>query len=81
VGEASPADWDGGPAQIGGHKRRSLVGELRDWLLDRSRSDFTLRGLVAELAVQGVKVDYSKVWRFAHAQGLSFKKAYFPPIS
>ena len=47
---------------------------LRDWLLERVTSDFTLRGLVAELAERGVKVDYVQVWRFAHAEGLSFKK-------
>ena len=62
------------PAQIGGHKPRLLSGELRDWLLDRMKADFTLRGLVAELAERGVKVDYVQVWRFAHAEGLSFKK-------
>ena len=60
--------------KIGGHKPRLLAGELRDWLLERSKSDFTLRGLVAELAERGVKVDYVQVWRFAHAEGLSFKK-------
>ena len=27
-----------------------------------------------ELAERGVKVDYVQVWRFAHAEGLSFKK-------
>jgi transposase len=46
-----------------------LTGELRDWLLDRTKTDFTLRGLVAELAERGVKVDYVQVWRFAHAEG------------
>jgi putative transposase len=66
------------PGQIGGHKPRLLVGELRDWLLERSRSDFTLRGLVAELAIRGVKVDYVQVWRFAHSEGLSFKKKRAP---
>ncbi len=62
------------PAQIGGHKPRLLTGELRDWLLERTRSDFTLRGLVAELGARDIKVDYVQVWRFAHAEGLSFKK-------
>jgi putative transposase len=59
-----------------------LAGDLRDWLLERSKRDFTLRGLVAELAERGVKVDYVQVWRFAHAEGLSFKKkAFFLPNS
>lgn len=62
------------PGKVGGHKPRLLVGELRNWLLDRTKSDFTLRGLVAELAERGVKVDYVQVWRFVHAEGLSFKK-------
>lgn len=62
------------PSRIGGYKPRLLSGELRDWLLDRATRDFTLRGLVSELAEQGVKVDYVQVWRFVHAEGLSFKK-------
>jgi putative transposase len=82
VSESSAIKWvrrqreTGGvaPSQIGGYKPRLLVGQLRDWLLERSKSDFTLRGLVAELAERGVKVDYVQVWRFAHAEGLSFKK-------
>jgi putative transposase len=62
------------PGKVGGHKPNILSGAHRDWLLERSASDFTLRGLVAELADRGVKVDYVQVWRFAHAEGLSFKK-------
>ena len=66
------------PSRMGGYKPRLLAGDLRTWLLDRTKSDFTLRGLVAELAEQGVKVDYVQVWRFAHAEGLSFKKKRSP---
>lgn len=62
------------PGKVGGHKVGILSGQQRAWLLDRTKSDFTLRGLVAELAERGVKVDYVQVWRFAHAEGLSFKK-------
>jgi transposase len=63
------------PGQIGGHKPKVLRGEHRDWLLERMTRDFTLRGLVVELAAQrGLKVDYRSVWAFAHAEGLSFKK-------
>jgi transposase len=62
------------PGQIGGHKPRVLRGEHRDWLLERVRHDFTLRGLVAELATRGVRVDYRQVWEFVHAEGLNFKK-------
>ncbi len=62
------------PDQIGGHKPRTLRGNHRDWLLERMQQDFTLRGVVSELAERGVKVDYRQVWEFAHAEGLSFKK-------
>ena len=62
------------PGKIGGHKVGILSGGHRDWLLERATRDFTLRGLVAELAERGVKVDYVQVWRFVHAEGLSFKK-------
>ena len=36
--------------------------------------DFTLRGLVAELAERGMQVDYRTVWEFVHAEGLTHKK-------
>ena len=62
------------PDKIGGYKPNILAGAHGDWLVERARSDFTLRGLVAELAARGVKVDYVQVWRFVHARGLSFKK-------
>ncbi len=62
------------PKRVGGYKPATLSGPHRDWLLERTRSDFTLRGLVAELADRGVRVDYRSVWRFVHAEGLSFKK-------
>jgi len=63
------------PGQMGGYKPKAIRGEHRDWLLERCRaSDFTLRGLVAELAERGLKVDYRSVWSFVHDQGLSYKK-------
>ena len=62
------------PRPMGGRKPNILSGATREWLLERVTRDFTLRGLVAELGMRGVKVDYVQVWRFAHAQGLSFKK-------
>ena len=65
--------------QMGGHKPKAIAGAYRDWLLARCRgADFTLRGLVAELAERGLKVDYRSVWAFVHAEGLSFK-TYGPP--
>lgn len=62
------------PGKMGGHKPRKLIGAHRDWLLERAKTDFTLRGLRAELAKRGIKVDYRTVWTFAHDEGLSFKK-------
>jgi transposase len=63
------------PGQMGGHKPKSISGEHRAWLLERTKEkDFTLRGLVAELAERGLKVDYRTVWSFVHAEKLSFKK-------
>ena len=63
------------PGQMGGHKPKKIAGAHREWLLARCRTgDFTLRGLVAELAERGLKVDYRSVWAFVHAEGLSFKK-------
>jgi transposase len=62
------------PGQMGGHKPKAIAGEYRSWLLERIKADFTLRGLVAELAERGLKVDYRSVWEFVHAERLSFKK-------
>lgn len=62
------------PAGTGGHPPRKIVGEHEAWLLDRIKDPFTLRGLVAELAERGLKVDYRTVWAFVHRTGYSFKK-------
>jgi putative transposase len=67
------------PGQMGGHCPRKLIGVHRDWLLERTKTDFTLRGLQAELADPltgpgGIAVDYRTVWSFVHDEGLSFKK-------
>jgi putative transposase len=59
---------------MGGHRPRKLIGVWREWLLERCRSDFTLRGLVAELAERGMQVDYRTVWEFVHAEKLTHKK-------
>jgi len=63
------------PAQMSGYKPRAIAGAHREWLLHRCRTaDFTLRGLVAELAARGLKVDYRSVWTFVHDEKLSYKK-------
>jgi transposase len=64
------------PGKMGGHKPKAISGEHCLWLLQRIKDgDFTLRGLVAELAERGLKVDYRSVWEFVHAEKLSFKKS------
>jgi transposase len=62
------------PGKMGGHRPKMISGEHRVWVLERIKRDFTLRGLVAELAERGLKVDYRSVWEFVHAEKLSFKK-------
>lgn len=63
------------PGQMGGHRPKKIVGEYRDWLLERCRGpDFTLLGLVGELASRGLQVDYRTVWNFVHDEKLSYKK-------
>ena len=63
------------PGQMGGQKPKAIAGAHRDWLIARCHaSDFTLRGLVAELAGRGLKVDYHSVWDFVHDEKLSYKK-------
>jgi transposase len=63
------------PSKIGGYRPRVIAGEHRRWLLARIKEkDFTLRGLVAELAGRGLKVDYRTMWTFVHVEKLSFKK-------
>lgn len=61
---------------MGGHKPKAISGEDAVWLQQRIRAnDFTLRGLVVELAERGLKADYRSVWEFVHAEKLSFKKS------
>jgi transposase len=63
------------PGKMGGHRPKAIPGEHRIWLLQRIEArDFTLQGLVGELAERGLKVDYRTVWSFVHAEKLSFKK-------
>ena len=63
------------PGKMGGHKPKKIAGEHRLWLLQRIKGgDFTLRGLVVELAERGLEVDYRSVWDFVHTEKLSFKK-------
>jgi putative transposase len=62
------------PDQMGGHKPKAIVGEHRAFLLQRTtEKEFTLRGLVTELAERGLKVDDKTVWNFVHTEKLSCK--------
>lgn len=83
IGVSTAIDWvrrfretgSAAPGQMGGHKPRAIRDAHEVWLRERIRErDFTLRGLVAELAARGLKVDYHSVWTFVHAEELSFKK-------
>jgi len=62
------------PGKMGGHRPKAISGEHRVWVLERTKRDFTLRGLVAELAERGLKVDYRSVWEFM-PRTLASKKA------
>ena len=63
------------PGKIGGHVPRKIRGAQAEWLRARMAAGaFTLRGLVAELAERGLRVDYRTMWAFVHGEGLSFKK-------
>lgn len=62
------------PGKTGGHVPLKIAGDHKAWLIERALQAFTLRGLVAELAERGLRVDYRTMWKFAHAQRLSFKK-------
>jgi transposase len=83
IGVSTAIDWvrrfretgSVAPGQMGGHKPRAIRDEHEAWLRSRvEERDFTLRGLVAELAARGLKVDYRSVWNFVHCEKLSFKK-------
>jgi putative transposase len=70
------------PGQMGGHRPRTIRGEHEAWLAARLRErDFTLRGLVAELAERGLDADYWAVWTFVHEQGLTHKKRHWSPAN
>lgn len=61
--------------KIGGHREKKISGVHHEWLVQRCRErQFDLRGLVVELAERGVVVSYRTVWKFVHANKLSYKK-------
>lgn len=63
------------PGKMNGHKKRTLSGEVAQWLRERTQAaPFTTRQLAAELVARGIKTDRRAVWTFLHSEGLSFKK-------
>ena len=65
--------------QIGGY-RRAILADQHSWLharINEPDSDVTVRGLVAELADQGIIVSYGTLWNFMHREGFSHKKTVF----
>jgi transposase len=76
MGPALPRHRQRGPGADGRAKPKAIAGEHHAFLARRIREGaFTLRGLVAELAERGLKVDYRSVWNFVHSEKLSFKKS------
>lgn len=63
------------PGQMGGH-RKFILEPHRDFIIDQIKRTphLTLHDLKGLLALQGVIVSHSAVWRFLHREGLSFKK-------
>jgi putative transposase len=75
LGPACSGDGERRARPDGGRKPKAIAGEHALFLARRvGEGGFTLRGLVAELAERGLKVDYRSVWNFVHAERLSFKK-------
>src|ERR1700733_6063471 len=58
------------PAQIGGYRPKKIGGPAPGLVDTGWREDFTVRGLVAELAERGLKVDYRTMWELVHAEKL-----------
>jgi putative transposase len=83
ISSSAVAKWSGrfratgsvAPAKMGGY-RPAILTAHRDFVHGRfaEQSNLTLRGLQKELAARGVKVSYGAIWKFVHAEGLSFKK-------
>jgi transposase len=68
------------PGKVGGHRRPILESE-REWLLARHtrEKDITLHALLADLAAErGMVVSCDTLWRFLHANGITFKKTLYP---
>jgi hypothetical protein len=69
AGDGKRGAWSDGRAQA-----EEAVGRTSRVAPATLDADFTLRGLVDELAERGLNVDYRSVWNFVHEEKLSFKK-------
>ena len=67
------------PGKIGGHGPPKIAGTHRAWLVARTAAAFTLRGLVAELAGRGLRVDSRTVWTFLRREGPQARAVEDPP--
>ena len=75
LGAAFPRDRQRRAGSDRGLSPKKIAGPHRDWLVQRCRkADFTLRGLVAELAERGLNVDYHTVWDFVTPRSSVIKK-------
>jgi len=63
------------PAKMGGYKP-VILSAHREFIHRRftEEPNLPLRHLQKELADRDVKVSYGAIWKFVHAEGLSFKK-------
>ena len=63
------------PRSPGGHRQPVLLS-VAEAITRRlaAKSDWTVRGLAADLKDDGIEVSHDTVWRFLRRQGLSFKK-------
>ena len=61
--------------KIGGNRKPVLLSATEAIAVRlAAKSDWTVRGLAADLKTDGITVSHDTVWRFLRRQGLSFKK-------
>lgn len=83
ISPSAVAKWSGryratgsvAPAKMGGYRPVILTAH-RAFIHSRfaEKPNLTLRGLQKELSSRGVTISYGAIWKFMHAESLSFKK-------
>ena len=82
IGIKTAIDWVRRFRETGSMAAKPMGGCRPKKLLKRCQGqDFTLRGLVGELAERGLQVDYRTVWDFVHSEKLTYKKRRWSPAS